>query len=104
MVTTPFHPGYLTAQRIKKAQKLKLAMTAGVGSDHVDSEAAEEAGITVAEVTGTDSYACHPIDIHVSATMPLLHGVADSATSERMLCAHSTYFGWVHTHVHAWPA
>lgn len=52
VITTPFFPGYLTPERIAKAPKLKLALTAGIGSDHVDLEAASEAGITVAEVTG----------------------------------------------------
>ena len=52
VITTPFFPGYLTPERIAKAKKLKLALTAGIGSDHVDLEAASEAGITVAEVTG----------------------------------------------------
>lgn len=54
----PFHPGYLTGERIAKAGKLKLALTAGIGSDHVDLQAAKEAGITVAEVTGGPASAC----------------------------------------------
>jgi formate dehydrogenase len=54
VITTPFHPGYLTAERIEKAPKLKLAVTAGIGSDHVDLEAANKHGITVAEVTGSN--------------------------------------------------
>ncbi|KAL9098057.1 MAG: hypothetical protein Q9163_006206 [Psora crenata] len=56
IITTPFHPGYLTAQRLAKAKKLKLAVTAGIGSDHVDLDAANETngGITVAEVTGSN--------------------------------------------------
>ena len=51
-----FHPGYLTAERLKKAKKLKLAVTAGIGSDHVDLNAANETngGVTVAEVTGSN--------------------------------------------------
>ena len=36
----PFWPAYLTAERIAKAPNLKLALTAGVGSDHVDLQAA----------------------------------------------------------------
>jgi formate dehydrogenase len=52
VITTPFHPGYITAERIAKAPKLKLALTAGIGSDHVDLPAASKAGITVAEITG----------------------------------------------------
>jgi hypothetical protein len=52
VITTPFWPAYLTPERIAKAPKLKLALTAGIGSDHVDLPAASKAGITVAEVTG----------------------------------------------------
>jgi len=56
IITTPFHPGYLTAERLAKAKKLKLAVTAGIGSDHVDLDAAcaTNGGITVAEVTGSN--------------------------------------------------
>jgi len=56
IITTPFHPGYLTAERLAKAKKLKLAVTAGIGSDHVDLNAANKAngGVTVAEVTGSN--------------------------------------------------
>ena len=51
-----FHPGYLTAERLAKAKNLKLAVTAGIGSDHVDLNAANKTngGITVAEVTGSN--------------------------------------------------
>ena len=52
VITTPFHPGYINADRIAKAPKLKLALTAGIGSDHVDLKAAAEHGVTVAEITG----------------------------------------------------
>ncbi|MGE4843449.1 NAD(P)-dependent oxidoreductase [Yersinia enterocolitica] len=48
-------PAYLTRDRIEKASKLKLALTAGIGSDHVDLDAAAKAGITVAEITGSNS-------------------------------------------------
>src|SRR5262249_41964149 len=48
-------PAYLTAERIAKASKLKLAVTAGIGSDHVDLQAAIARGITVAEVTYSNS-------------------------------------------------
>jgi len=56
IITTPFHPGYLTAERLAKAKKLKIAVTAGIGSDHVDLNAANKTngGITVAEVTGSN--------------------------------------------------
>lgn len=56
IITTPFHPGYLTAERLAKAKNLKIAVTAGIGSDHVDLNAANKTngGITVAEVTGSN--------------------------------------------------
>lgn len=33
LVTTPFHPAYLTADIMDKAKNLKLCVTAGVGSE-----------------------------------------------------------------------
>ncbi len=51
VISQPFWPAYLTAERIAKAPNLKLALTAGIGSDHVDLDAAIARGITVAEVT-----------------------------------------------------
>ncbi|RSH80810.1 formate dehydrogenase (NAD+) [Saitozyma podzolica] len=63
LITTPFHPGYLTADLFKKAKKLKLCVTAGVGSDHIDLNAANEHNVTVAEVTdsNTSSVAEHVV-------------------------------------------
>ncbi|KAG7559362.1 D-isomer specific 2-hydroxyacid dehydrogenase catalytic domain [Arabidopsis thaliana x Arabidopsis arenosa] len=54
LISTPFHPAYVTAERIKKAKNLQLLLTAGVGSDHIDLHAAAAAGLTVAEVTGSN--------------------------------------------------
>jgi hypothetical protein len=51
VISQPFWPAYLTADRIAQAKRLKLAITAGIGSDHVDLQAAIDRGITVAEVT-----------------------------------------------------
>lgn len=55
VISQPFWPAYLTAERIARAPRLKLALTAGIGSDHVDLDAAQERGITVAEVTYSNS-------------------------------------------------
>jgi formate dehydrogenase len=55
VISQPFWPAYLTKERIAKAKKLKLALTAGIGSDHVDLDAAARAHITVTEVTGSNS-------------------------------------------------
>jgi formate dehydrogenase len=55
VISQPFWPAYLTAERIAKAPNLKLALTAGIGSDHVDLQAAMEHEITVTEVTYCNS-------------------------------------------------
>ncbi|MDD5411645.1 MAG: NAD-dependent formate dehydrogenase, partial [Methylobacter sp.] len=55
VISQPFWPAYLTAERIAKAPKLKLALTAGIGSDHVDLQAAMANNITVAEITYCNS-------------------------------------------------
>lgn len=55
VISQPFWPAYLTAERIAKARKLKLAITAGIGSDHVDLQAAIDNKITVCEITYSNS-------------------------------------------------
>jgi formate dehydrogenase len=55
VISQPFWPAYLTAEQIAKAKNLKIAITAGIGSDHVDLQAAIDHGITVAEVTYSNS-------------------------------------------------
>src|SRR4029450_11696893 len=47
VISQPFWPAYLTAERIAKAPELRLSITAGIGSDHVDLAAAIDRGITV---------------------------------------------------------
>jgi len=54
LITTPFHPGYLTKDLIEKAKNLKLCITAGVGSDHIDLNAAVDHKIQVLEVSGSN--------------------------------------------------
>ena len=55
VISQPFWPAYMTADRIAKAAKLKMIVTAGIGSDHTDLQAAMDRGITVAEVTYCNS-------------------------------------------------
>jgi formate dehydrogenase len=55
VISQPFWPAYLTAERFAKAPNLKLAITAGIGSDHVNLQAAMDRGVTVAEVTYCNS-------------------------------------------------
>ncbi|SEG10157.1 formate dehydrogenase [Actinacidiphila yanglinensis] len=55
VISQPFWPAYLTAERMATARNLRLAVTAGIGSDHVDLDAAIAHGVTVAEVTFSNS-------------------------------------------------
>jgi formate dehydrogenase len=67
VISQPFWPAYLTAERIAKAPNLKLALTAGIGSDHVDLQAAMDRGITVTEVTY-----CNSISVSEHVVMMIL--------------------------------
>jgi formate dehydrogenase len=67
VISQPFWPAYLTSERIAKAPQLKLAITAGIGSDHVDLQAAAERGLTVAEVTY-----CNSISVSEHVVMMIL--------------------------------
>jgi formate dehydrogenase len=55
VISQPFWPAYMTKERFAKAPNLKLVVTAGIGSDHTDLQAAIERGVTVAEVTYCNS-------------------------------------------------
>jgi formate dehydrogenase len=55
VISQPFWPAYMTAERIGRAKNLKMIVTAGIGSDHTDLQAAMDAGVTVAEVTYCNS-------------------------------------------------
>ena len=70
VISQPFWPAYLTAERIARAPQLKLAVTAGIGSDHVDLDAAIDRGITVAEVTF-----CNSISVAEHVVMMILSQV-----------------------------
>jgi formate dehydrogenase len=55
VISQPFWPAYMTAERFVKAKNLKLIITAGIGSDHTDLSAAIARGVTVAEITYSNS-------------------------------------------------
>jgi formate dehydrogenase len=80
VISQPFWPAYLTAERIAKAKKLQLAITAGIGSDHVNLQAAIERGVTVAEVTY-----CNSISVSEHVVMMILALVRNYLPS----------YGWV---------
>ncbi len=72
VISQPFWPAYLTAERIAKAPNLKMAITAGIGSDHVDLQAAINGNVTVCEVTW-----CNSISVAEHAVMQMLALVRD---------------------------
>jgi formate dehydrogenase len=78
VISQPFWPAYLTADRIAKAPGLRLAITAGIGSDHVDLQAAIDSGITVAEVTY-----CNSISVSEHVVMAILALVRNYIPSYR---------------------
>lgn len=55
VISQPFWPAYMTRERIERSPNLKLIITAGIGSDHTDLDAAIENDVTVAEVTYSNS-------------------------------------------------
>jgi formate dehydrogenase len=55
VISQPFWPAYMTRGRIARAKKLKMIVTAGIGSDHTDLQAAMDRKLTVAEVTYCNS-------------------------------------------------
>jgi formate dehydrogenase len=67
VISQPFWPAYITAERIAKSPNLKLVITAGVGSDHVDLQAAMDHGLTVTEVTY-----CNSISVSEHVVMAIL--------------------------------
>ena len=59
---------YVTREMIESASSLKLILTAGVGSDHIDLAAAAENNITVAEQTN-----CNVVSVAEHAVMCVLN-------------------------------
>ena len=55
VISQPFFPFYLTRERMESAPNLKMAITAGIGSDHVDLQAAMDHKVDVVEVTYCNS-------------------------------------------------
>ena len=67
VISQPFWPAYITAERVAKSPKLRMAITAGIGSDHVDLQAAIDNDITVTEVTF-----CNSISVSEHVVMMIL--------------------------------
>ncbi|MGW3243124.1 NAD-dependent formate dehydrogenase [Streptomyces sp. NPDC001070] len=86
VISQPFWPAYLTSERITGAPRLKLAVTAGIGSDHVDLPSAIAHGMTVAEVTFSNS-----ISVSEHAVMQILTLVHDYLPAHEWVTAKK---GW----------
>ncbi len=80
VISQPFWPAYITRERIEKAPKLKMAITAGIGSDHVDLQAAMDRGLTVAEVTY-----CNSISVAEHVVMMILGLVRNYLPSHQVV-------------------
>ncbi|MGA9313707.1 MAG: NAD-dependent formate dehydrogenase [Solirubrobacteraceae bacterium] len=80
VISQPFWPAYLTSERIARAPRLTLAVTAGIGSDHVDLQAAIERNVTVAEVTY-----CNSISVAEHVVMMILGLVRNYIPSHQVV-------------------
>lgn len=80
VISQPFWPAYLTPERIAKAKNLKLAITAGIGSDHVDLPAAIANNVTVTEVTY-----CNSISVAEHVAMMILGLVRNYLPSHQVV-------------------
>lgn len=78
VISQPFYPAYITAERIAKSPKLKMAITAGIGSDHVDLQAAMDRKVDVTEVTF-----CNSISVSEHVVMQILGLVRNYIPSQR---------------------
>merc|ERR1719161_157316 len=67
VISQPFYPAYITRARMEMAKNLKMAITAGIGSDHVDLSAAMDHKVDVSEVTF-----CNSISVSEHVVMQIL--------------------------------
>ncbi len=81
VISQPFFPYYLTRDKIEKAKKLKLAITAGIGSDHVDLQAAIDNKIDVVEVTY-----CNSRSVAEHIVMMIVSMVRDYHSQYKIVC------------------
>ena len=67
VISQPFYPAYMTEERFNMAKNLKSCITAGIGSDHVDLDAAIKHNVDVCEVTY-----CNSISVSEHVVMMIL--------------------------------
>src|SRR3989338_3932334 len=82
VISQPFWPAYMTAERIAMSPKLKLCATAGIGSDHVDLDAACKRNLTVTEITF-----CNSISVAEHVVMQILSLVRNYIPSYQQVIA-----------------
>jgi formate dehydrogenase len=80
VISQPFWPAYMTAERIARAKNLKMIVTAGIGSDHTDLQAAMNAGVAVTEVTY-----CNSISVAEHVVMMILSLVRNYLPSHQVV-------------------
>ena len=80
VISQPFWPYYLTREKMESAPDLKMAITAGIGSDHVDLEAAMDHNIDVTEVTY-----CNSRSVAEHIVMQILVLVRDFTTQHKIV-------------------
>jgi len=85
VISQPFYPAYITRERMEKSPNLKMCVTAGIGSDHVDLQAAIDHKMTVTEVTF-----CNSISVAEHVVMMILSLVRNYIPSHNQV----TSGGW----------
>ena len=80
VISQPFFPYYVTRELMESAPKLKMAITAGIGSDHVDLQAAMDHNIDVVEVTY-----CNSRSVAEHIVMMILSMVRDYHTQHKIV-------------------
>ena len=80
VISQPFFPYYLTRKGMESAPNLKMAITAGIGSDHVDLQAAMDNKVDVVEVTY-----CNSRSVAEHIVMMILSMVRDYHTQHRIV-------------------
>jgi len=80
VISQPFWPYYVTREKMETAPNLKMAITAGIGSDHVDLQAAMDHNIDVVEVTY-----CNSRSVAEHIVMMILSMVRDYHTQHKIV-------------------
>jgi formate dehydrogenase len=80
VISQPFFPYYVTREKMETAPNLKMAITAGIGSDHVDLQAAMDHNIDVVEVTY-----CNSRSVAEHIVMQILVLVRDFTTQHKIV-------------------